>query len=584
MKLIFRIAFRNLIRQKRRNLLLGTGIAFGIMILFISQSYTKGLSDILINSFISSVFGHIQVNATEKSDRSIAIIRDKDAVLETIHQTLDDVNYCWESVSTLTRTIGNGSGALMLVVGIEKHNGDFLRSLNVAEGDIRDFTEERTDTPIILYAPKAEELNVKTGETVNMKLTTIYGQVQSTRATVAAIVKPENIFMTMAGFIPLDTLKSLLGYRPHETSRINIVLNHIRKPEETVAQADRLHRAFKPKPVFFNLTLTGRHGQTQALAGGLQTQPEITPLFLEEFNLPTDMADTFSADAMSVIIGKGIADTLQEEVNGTLTLSYHTKFDGPHAPDAVFTIRGVIDEPSGAYADVAFFNVSGFYPIYSEDLPRVISGNDQVNDLTTRDPLRMALAYDKMLLKRPADSREWKKLLRQINKHRGPGTLMHITSMNETAEDVLKIESALNLICIITVIILFMIILTGTVNALRMTLRERTREIGTIRSIGMQKKHVVRLFVIESGLLALFASAAGTAGALLLMFLLTKISFQVDNLFSLLIDNGHLHFLPDLTTGLVNIILTVAVTVFTIWFPVKKAVGTSITGALSCYE
>jgi len=584
MKLIFRIAFRNLVRQKRRNILLGTGIAFGIMVLFISQSYTKGLSDILINSFISSIFGHIQINTTEKTDRSIPILRDKYAVLETIHRTLDNVDYCWESVSTLTRAVGKGTGALMLVVGVEKSNAAFLSSLTLVDGDIHAFTEETTDTPIILYSPKAEELNVKAGDTVNIKLTTIYGQIQSARMTVAAVVKPENIFMTMAGFISLDTIKSLLGYRPHETPRINIVMKHISKPEETVVQADRLHEAFAPKPVLFNLTLAGRHGKTGAIAGALHIQPEMNAFFMSEFNLPPGIGDTFSSDTAAVIIGKGTADRLKAGVNDKITLSYDTKFNDLNAPDAVFTVRGVIDEASGVYDGTIFFNVSGFYDFYAEHLPRDATGDDPGRDLKMQKALMSAIVYDKTLLNRPANSKEWKELQRSIGKYRKPGSLMYITSMNETAEDVLKIESVLNLICIVTVMILFTIILTGSVNALRMTIRERTREIGTIRSIGMQKNHVVGIFVIESALLSMFASVAGTGGAIVVMSLLSMIPLQVDNLFSMLIDNGSLHFLPELKTGIADIILTVTVTVLTIWFPAKKAAAMSITEALSCYE
>ena len=66
------------------------------------------------------------------------------------------------------------------------------------------------------------------------------------------------------------------------------------------------------------------------------------------------------------------------------------------------------------------------------------------------------------------------------------------------ASEVLKLEQVLNLITIIAVLILFFIILIGVVNTLRMTIRERTREIGTIRAIGMQKKDVRNVFILES--------------------------------------------------------------------------------------
>ena len=57
---------------------------------------------------------------------------------------------------------------------------------------------------------------------------------QSALFQVAAIAEPDNIFINFAGFVPLEILKGLLGYRPYETAKINIRLNHIGTPEETV--------------------------------------------------------------------------------------------------------------------------------------------------------------------------------------------------------------------------------------------------------------------------------------------------------------------------------------------------------------
>jgi putative ABC transport system permease protein len=46
-------------------------------------------------------------------------------------------------------------------------------------------------------------------------------------------------------------------------------------------------------------------------------------------------------------------------------------------------------------------------------------------------------------------------------------------------------------------------------NTLWIAIRERTREIGTLRAIGMQRGKVLWLFVLEAGLLAAVGSIAG---------------------------------------------------------------------------
>ena len=44
-----KIAFRNLMRQFRRNVLLSAGIAVGMCILVVTASFTGGLTDIIFN-------------------------------------------------------------------------------------------------------------------------------------------------------------------------------------------------------------------------------------------------------------------------------------------------------------------------------------------------------------------------------------------------------------------------------------------------------------------------------------------------------------------------------------------------------
>ena len=51
----------------------------------------------------------------------------------------------------------------------------------------------------------------------------------------------------------------------------------------------------------------------------------------------------------------------------------------------------------------------------------------------------------------------------------------------------------------------------GVVNAMLMSVRERTREIGTMRALGMRRSRVVRLFVLEGLALGVVSALAGAA-------------------------------------------------------------------------
>jgi putative ABC transport system permease protein len=55
----------------------------------------------------------------------------------------------------------------------------------------------------------------------------------------------------------------------------------------------------------------------------------------------------------------------------------------------------------------------------------------------------------------------------------------------------------------------------GVVNAMLMSVRERTREIGTMRALGMRRSRIVRLFVLEGAALGIVSAIAGAlAGGL----------------------------------------------------------------------
>jgi ABC-type antimicrobial peptide transport system permease subunit len=58
---------------------------------------------------------------------------------------------------------------------------------------------------------------------------------------------------------------------------------------------------------------------------------------------------------------------------------------------------------------------------------------------------------------------------------------------------------------------MLVVIIVGIMNTLYMSIRERTREIGTMRAIGMTRGGVMRLFLLEAGVLGLFAAMLGAA-------------------------------------------------------------------------
>ena len=67
---------------------------------------------------------------------------------------------------------------------------------------------------------------------------------------------------------------------------------------------------------------------------------------------------------------------------------------------------------------------------------------------------------------------------------------------------------------------LFAAAAVGVVNSMLMSVHERTREIGTVRALGMRRSVVVRMFVAEGLVLGLLSAAVGVAmGASVVLYL-----------------------------------------------------------------
>ena len=62
------------------------------------------------------------------------------------------------------------------------------------------------------------------------------------------------------------------------------------------------------------------------------------------------------------------------------------------------------------------------------------------------------------------------------------------------------------------IVILIAIIIIGIMNTMWIAIRERTREIGTLRAIGMHRREVLWMFLLESLMLGLFATVVRRGG------------------------------------------------------------------------
>lgn len=75
--------------------------------------------------------------------------------------------------------------------------------------------------------------------------------------------------------------------------------------------------------------------------------------------------------------------------------------------------------------------------------------------------------------------------------------------------------------------VLVIIIAVGIMNSMWNAVRERTREIGTMRAIGMTRSRILQLFIFEAFFLGLFSTGAGALVAALIAFGVGLASFKI---------------------------------------------------------
>lgn len=139
------------------------------------------------------------------------------------------------------------------------------------------------------------------------------------------------------------------------------------------------------------------------------------------------------------------------------------------------------------------------------------------------------------------------------------GQKLDVTSWEDELSFMMWTLQALNGLAFVLMVILISIVVTGIMNTMWIAIRERTREIGTLRAIGMQRVSVVRMFLIESFLLGLMASLGGALIGQLIAWAVNAAQIQVPlsvQLF-LMTDRLKLAILPQALVGAVLLISVV---------------------------
>jgi ABC-type lipoprotein release transport system permease subunit len=167
--------------------------------------------------------------------------------------------------------------------------------------------------------------------------------------------------------------------------------------------------------------------------------------------------------------------------------------------------------------------------------PKFVSN---VNDIAAR--LRKTLEESGYRVMDPDANPFWMKF-QTVNREDWTGQKLDVTTWEDESSFLTKTLMIVDGLRIVLLIILLAIVVTGIMNTMWIAIRERTREIGTLRAIGMQRWGVLRMFLFESFQMGILGTVAGALGGSLVALAINRAKIGVPLSVQLFLMSDRLH-------------------------------------------
>ncbi len=307
---------------------------------------------------------------------------------------------------------------------------------------------------------------------------------------------------------------------------------------------------------------------------------------------------TSNGRASTIFIAEGISaqamDTLQENLltaeqeRSGLYASMKKKLDPAH-PDKILLSQGLAEMLHLKKDDTVALltnTLTGQANAMDATVGALINtGNANLNDKFTFISLELAQSlYDMpggadrltVLLRDVTQTETMRKHL--LDKLKKAGYDVEIKTWQELSDFYTQVHNLFDMIFGFIFSIVLTVVVMSVANSMGMTVVERTREIGTLRAIGLKQHGVIRLFTVESLLLSLIGCVAGLMLTLTVRYGVNAAQFSYippnsDSPVLLLVD-------LDTTRVAFTVLMMLAVGTLAAWLPARRAARQPIINAL----
>jgi putative ABC transport system permease protein len=226
----------------------------------------------------------------------------------------------------------------------------------------------------------------------------------------------------------------------------------------------------------------------------------------------------FAAQAKKLEVGPGDTVTLVTEGGASNTVDLRV---AAVASDIGFMSNWSIFVPRKTILDLYRLNddTTGAIMVYLDDPSKALAVMERLRkdfqdakyEVMDHDPKPFFAKFEKVM------GEDW------LGRH------LDLTIWSDEISFVLWITTALDFVSFFVVGILAVIIVGGITNAMWMSVRERTKEIGTMRAIGAQKSFIVQVFLFEAVFLGLIAAFVGSVLGAVVLTALNALNLPIEN-------------------------------------------------------
>ena len=221
---VTRIAVRNIARQKKRSILLGGAIAFGVMIITLIGSFSRGLADTASSNFTDILGGHLYVTGQEltATGGQVSVIRERAVLEETLALIDDDILDRSIRSRAFAEVIFGSTTARISIEGVSwADEPELIAGLHLVAGEVCADLDAHS---LVLPASTAEELGIEIGESVLVRTSTVTGQQNVAEFQVCAISDDDSAFAFSFAYADHRYLNEIIGIGPEEYQVLNITL------------------------------------------------------------------------------------------------------------------------------------------------------------------------------------------------------------------------------------------------------------------------------------------------------------------------------------------------------------------------